>query len=534
MRNESILSPSRTSQHRKNCLIAISFSLGLSFCSVGVNAAASEDSWKMSFAQGETSLEQQDLKKAESNFRNALQLVQKQTKNSNSVETVMLKLAATLALEEKTSEAQSLYQKLLRRLSARYGANSTQVAPVLMALGSLQESEGDHTTAMTYYQRALNINEKNYGPYDPSVASALHRLGRAKGKAGQIKEAEGHYKQSISILSKDANAVATRQLEGVLHDYDNLLKGNDTSNRDLVRDFQEDILGEKHSSSEHFVPKVAGSAVAPPPPTSVSSVPDLGLRTTITPPPASNSQSGVSQFQKESQIQLRTTRLSNSDENSRVAGRSFMETSSDATLAPAYKVLSDSIFKENRYERGESYYKRMIAIDIDALGPNHPSVANDLNGLAQLYIAERKYADAQPLLTRAIGIYEQTYGVNNLLTVNTRTALAKVEMQLGNSDKATAIYQNMLSPGQGSLSPNSIETARMLNDLAFSAYHQGKLQEASTFYQWALASTEGAVGSNDSLYAACLRDYAQVLRGLGKTTEASLAESRADKIANAK
>lgn len=531
MRTKTILNSSGTNQHLRKCLVAVSFTLSFGAPAAG---AAGEDSWKMSFAQGETSLEQQELKKAESNFRTAYALVQKQSKNSTNIDTVMQKLASTLALEEKTSEAQLLYQKLFKRLSLRYGANSTQVAPILMALGSLQESEGDHTTAMVYYQRALNINEKNYGPYDPSVASALHRLGRAKGKAGKIKEAEGHYKQSISILSKDANAVATKQLEGVLHDYDNLLKGNDTSNRDLVRDFQEDILGEKHSSSEHFLPKVAGSAVIPPAATGATTVPDLGLRNTITTPPVPSSQSGLSQFQKESQVQLRTSRLTNTDENSRVAGRSFMETSSDATLAPAYKVLSDSIFKENRYEKGESYYKRMIAIDIDALGPNHPSVANDLNGLAQLYILERRYADAQPLLTRAIGIYEQTYGFNNLLTVNTRGALAKVEMQLGHADKATAIYQNMLSPGQGSLSPNSIETARILNDLAFSAYHQGKLQEASTFYQWALASTEGAVGSSDSLYAACLRDYAQVLRGLGKTTEASAVELRADKIANAK
>ncbi len=94
-----------------------------------------------------------------------------------------------------------------------------------------------------------------------------------------------------------------------------------------------------------------------------------------------------SQFQITSQNQLSLSRQAQTDANSNIALRGLIDPSSDRTLAPAYKVLSDSIFKQNRYEKGESYYQRMIMIDIDALGPSHPSVTNDLNGLAQLYIA---------------------------------------------------------------------------------------------------------------------------------------------------
>ncbi len=89
----------------------------------------------------------------------------------------------------------------------------------------------------------------------------------------------------------------------------------------------------------------------------------------------------------------------------------------------------------------------MIAIDIDALGPSHPSVANDLNGLAQLYIAQKRFKEAQPLLIRALSIYDQMYGTNNLLTVNTRASLASVELQLGTSDKAAELFRNALSQG---------------------------------------------------------------------------------------
>ncbi|MFX4827812.1 tetratricopeptide repeat protein, partial [Acinetobacter baumannii] len=88
----------------------------------------------------------------------------------------------------------------------------------------------------------------------------------------------------------------------------------------------------------------------------------------------------------------------------------------------------------NRYEQGEDYYKRMIATDIDSLGPHHPSVANDLNGLAQFYIRRGNYSEAEPLITRAFSIYQKTYGMNNVLTISTCAAYALVEFHLGKID----------------------------------------------------------------------------------------------------
>lgn len=505
-----------------------------------LSAVAAPATWSDFFSDGQKALEQQSLSLAESKFRKAYAYVLKQSKNPADEEKCMLKLAATLALEDKTVEAQALYQKLLRLLTSRYGAHSAQVAPVLMALGSLQEAEGDHSSAMSYYQQALSINESSYGPYSPYVAGSLRRMGRASKKAGRIKDAETHYQRAISILSKDPNSDAASQLEGVMHDYGDLLKGDDNSNKDLIKDFQEDILNSKNPPSPQPEKRIQGSVQSGVQRSAQNSAQNsaqsgivstqseserVELRQTISPIASSQSQ-----FQIASQNQLATSRQGQTDANSAVALRGLIDPTSDRTLAPAYKVLSDSIFKQNRFEKGETYYQRMIAIDIDALGPNHPSVANDLNGLAQLYIAQQRYKEAQPLLIRALPIYEQMYGSNNLLTVNTRASLASVELQLGNADKAAELYRNALTQGKTALGPNSIETARILNNLAYSKYKQGNLDDARTFYEWAIASTEGAVGDKDALLAACLRDYAQVLRSLGRVQDATAAESRAAKI----
>lgn len=464
-------------------------------------ATSAETSWNSLYQRGEQEVAKQKLDTAETYFRQALKSAQSQSRNTPDVEKCMLKLADTLALRDKTDEAQALYQKLLDILVKRYGSNSTQLAPVLLALGSIQESEGDHTTAIEYYQRALNINEKNYGPYSPAVASSLHHLGRANFKKGNKPAAEKHYKKALSILSNQASLSASSELQSLMHDYGDLLKGTDQSNQNLLKDFQTDVLGDPNSKKQGAPPPSGSSAAQTNP--------------------------SISQFQKQSNFQLNASKQSQSDEDPKIVLRGISQPAADATLAPAFKVINDTVFRQNRYGKGEEQYKRMIATDIDTLGPNHPSVANDLNGLSQLYIADQKYTDAKPLLTQALAIYTQAYGDNNLLAINTRISLALAEFHIGNVEEAAKLYKSALSNGQNTLAPNSFETARILNDLAYLYYHQGKLQEACTFYEWAVASTEGAVGKNDPLLAACLKDYAQVLRGLGRTTEAANVETRA-------
>ncbi len=129
-----------------------------------------------------------------------------------------------------------------------------------------------------------------------------------------------------------------RNSEGVMHDYGNLLKGDDTSNKDLIKDFQEDILNSKSTSTKQPEKRIEGSVH--------TDADKVELRQPITPPTGSQSQ-----FQIASQNQLSSSRQAQTDANSNVALRGLIDPSSDRTLAPAYKVLSDSIFKQNRYEK---------------------------------------------------------------------------------------------------------------------------------------------------------------------------------------
>ncbi len=521
----------------------------LVFSVASVPAQGSEDAWKSSFDAGEAALNKGALREAEQKFRESLAVVRKGSGGSSAEKLCLKRLAATLALEDKTREARAIYQKLLSRTTREYGQNHPEVEPYLMALGSIEESAGNHPLAMTYYNRALKINERNYGAYSPAYANTLSRLGRVNHRLGKNNAAQIQYKRAISILSKQPNLAAASQLKSIMHEYGDLIKSNDHSNSDLIDDFDKDIGGGEDGKIEiDEKSEIDGNSSRETGWRSSDSKPlreqvkrevvldsgGLSLRPPIESKKDSKDRLSGSGSADGSQYEKLTARRMDkfgdrqTDVNQKIALRGISPAEMATSLEPAYEAVNKSVFNQKRYSINEQQYKRKIAIDLDALGANHPSVGNDLTGLAQLYIAQNEAEKAKPLLEKALKIYDSTYGADNLLAINTRILLAQVEFQLGEYDRATGYYQEALSQGQKS--PGTLETARVLNGLAYLYFHQGKLQKSSELYRWALSSTESAAGSEDPLVAACLKDYALVLREMGRDEEAQKMELRAGAI----
>jgi tetratricopeptide (TPR) repeat protein len=75
---------------------------------------------------------------------------------------------------------------------------------------------------------------------------------------------------------------------------------------------------------------------------------------------------------------------------------------SDVILAATLNNLAELYKEEGRYADTEPLYKRVLAINEKALGPDHPDVALALNNLAGLYSAQGRHADAEPLYKWAL------------------------------------------------------------------------------------------------------------------------------------
>jgi tetratricopeptide (TPR) repeat protein len=82
-------------------------------------------------------------------------------------------------------------------------------------------------------------------------------------------------------------------------------------------------------------------------------------------------------------------------------------------LEPTARLMSDLgllLKTKALHAEAESLYRRALAIDEAAYGPEHPKVAIRLNNLAQLLQATNRLAEAEPLMRRALAIDEAAYG----------------------------------------------------------------------------------------------------------------------------
>ncbi|HKH45369.1 MAG TPA: tetratricopeptide repeat protein [Thermoanaerobaculia bacterium] len=78
------------------------------------------------------------------------------------------------------------------------------------------------------------------------------------------------------------------------------------------------------------------------------------------------------------------------------------------------------------YAEAEPLMRRALAIDEDSFGKKHPEVAIDLNNLAQLLKDTNRLEEAEPLMRRAVEIFEKSLGPEHPNTQAGRKNLANL------------------------------------------------------------------------------------------------------------
>jgi tetratricopeptide (TPR) repeat protein len=80
------------------------------------------------------------------------------------------------------------------------------------------------------------------------------------------------------------------------------------------------------------------------------------------------------------------------------------------SVADVLTKLADLYCRAKMYNKMEPLLAEALKLREAACGPNHPAVATELKNLAALYCVQERYALAEPLLKRAITLRERAYG----------------------------------------------------------------------------------------------------------------------------
>jgi len=202
----------------------------------------------------------------------------------------------------------------------------------------------------------------------------------------------------------------------------------------------------------------------------------------------------------------------------------------DMVLPEASRLLLQlGAYLEDRglFRQSKPFYQRSLAIRENALGPEHPDVAQSLIVLANLYENEGRYEEAEPLYQRALSIREKAFGPDDILTADTLGNLGILYHTVGKLSQAETLYQRALEIREKVFGPDHPDVADSLSNFADLYDTLGQHEEAEPLYKRALEILEKAYGPDHPDVADCLNNLGAVYFHLARYEAAEVCYQRA-------
>ena len=173
-----------------------------------------------------------------------------------------------------------------------------------------------------------------------------------------------------------------------------------------------------------------------------------------------------------------------------------------------------------RYAEAEPLMQRALEIDEASYGPDHPEVARDLNNLAMLLQATNRLGEAEPLMRRALAIAEASYGPDHPDVATDLNNLASLLYATNRLSEAEPLIRRALAIAEASYGPDHPDVARDLNNLAQLLQATNRLAEAEPLMRRALAIDEKSYGPDHPDVARDLNNLALLLYATKRHLEA--------------
>jgi tetratricopeptide (TPR) repeat protein len=203
---------------------------------------------------------------------------------------------------------------------------------------------------------------------------------------------------------------------------------------------------------------------------------------------------------------------------------------------PTARLFNDLALLSNakaRYAEAEPLLRRALAISEANLWPDHPKIATRLNNLAALLNDTNRLAEAEPLYRRALAIDESSYGPNHPEVATDLSNLASLLQVANRFAEAEPLLRRALAISEASLGPDHPTVAIRLNNLATLLRSTNRLAEAEPLIRRALAISEASAGPDHPTVATALSNLAGLLRATNRREEAEPLLRRALAISEA-
>ncbi len=181
-----------------------------------------------------------------------------------------------------------------------------------------------------------------------------------------------------------------------------------------------------------------------------------------------------------------------------------------------------------RWAEAEPLMRRALGIDEASYGPEHPKVAVCLNNLAALLKITNRLEEAEPLMRRALGIDEASYGSEHpkvAIRLNNLAQLLKATLRL---EEAEPLMRRALGIDEARYGPDHPDVAIDLNNLAQLLQDTNRREVAEPLLRRSCLVMALSLGSEHPSAGTVRGNYIHLLKALGRNAAQELEALDAD------
>jgi uncharacterized protein HemY len=150
----------------------------------------------------------------------------------------------------------------------------------------------------------------------------------------------------------------------------------------------------------------------------------------------------------------------------------------DADVATTLRSLGTLLYLQDRFADAEPLLRRALSIREQRYGRRHTRVAAALSSLGRVLLARRRWSEAEQVLSEALSIRRQLLGDDHPHVAVSRKDLAALYFELGESAVAEVLWTQAVTVLMASRGPDSWEIADAESLLGGHLAAQGRYQEA--------------------------------------------------------
>jgi tetratricopeptide (TPR) repeat protein len=182
------------------------------------------------------------------------------------------------------------------------------------------------------------------------------------------------------------------------------------------------------------------------------------------------------------------------------------------------------------FAEAEPLIRRAVAIEEKSFGPDHHNIARNLNNLGQLLLATNRVAEAEPLIRRALAIDEKSFEPDHPNIARNLANLGQLLLATNRLTEAEPLYRRALTISEKSFGPDHPNVAAGLNNLAELLRETNRHAEAEPLMRRALTIDGASFGTDHPTVAIRLNNLAGLLQHTNRLAEAEPLYRRALEI----